>query len=180
MPSLLDDSVYKVVQEGIKEDIEIALANNRFRAALILIYAGMDSMAWADLPEHQTDVKSSDFIRWADRYIRFPCAQQVTGEELYGARCGLLHSSGIESAKSRTGKCRMIGYADQGIPEVRFDPRIHPNFVMVSILGLKNAFFAGVNDFLISSFASDVRRPLVEARIDKMVQTFPFRGERAD
>lgn len=178
MLSILGDSLHKVVQDGIKEDIESALRNGRFRAGLVLLYAGIDSMAWLGLPVGQDDVRGSDFIAWADRYIRFPCAQQVTGEEMYSARCALLHTSGIESKKTRARLCRMIGYADQSVPEVRFDPRIEPTFVIVSIEGLKTAFFKGVNDFLISSFASAEKRPRVEARLEKMVQTFPFKADR--
>jgi hypothetical protein len=178
MAGLLDDPVYKVIQEGIKEDIEITLKHERYRITVMLIYAGMDSMAWLGMPANQHDVKGEDFIRWADRYIRFPCKDQITGEELYGARCALLHSSGIESRRSRDGKCRMVGYANQCVPEVRFAPIIDTSLIIVSIRGLKDAFFTGINKFLIDSFSNSERRLLVEARIEKMVQTFPFTETR--
>jgi hypothetical protein len=92
MESIREGPLNNVIQEGIKEDIEVALANCRLRAAVMLMYAGMDAMAFLDMPDGQEDVTRSDFIRWADRYIRFPCKDQISGEDFYGARCALLHS----------------------------------------------------------------------------------------
>jgi hypothetical protein len=174
MAGFRDDPLFKVVEDGIKRDIDVALEHERYRAAVILIYAGIDSMAYLGLPEGQTEVKGEDFIRWADRYIRLPSYQQLSGEELYGARCGMLHTSGIESKRSRAGRCRVVGYTYRGVPGAVYDRNVHPNFVLVSVEALKAAFFAGVNEFLIAAFASPERRPRVEARMDTMVQIFPI------
>jgi hypothetical protein len=173
MPNLKDDALFNVVQEGIKEDIEVALANKRFRAGVMLIHAGIDAMAFLDMPAKQPDVTRADFILWAERYIRFPGPVQLTGEDLYGARCALLHAYGTDSRLSRTGKCRQVGYFDQSMPPVRYDPRISTELVMVSIAALKRAFFDGINQFLITSYVNEAKRGLVENRLQKMICSFP-------
>ena len=97
MTNLQRDPIINAVQNGIKRDIEVALTNERYRAATILIYAGMDAMAFLNMPAGHTEVSRDDFIRWAERYVRFPCREQLTGADLYGARCAMLHAYGVVS-----------------------------------------------------------------------------------
>lgn len=166
------DPIINAIQNGIKRDIEIALANERFRATVILIYAGMDAMAFLDMPSGQEEVTRLDFIRWTERYIRFPCKEQLRGVDLYGARCAMLHVYGAVSRLSRVGKCRVIGYVDQSAPEVRYNPSAFPNLVLVSIAALKNAFFTGIDDFLVNAFADKAKAPVMEERLRTFTHIF--------
>jgi hypothetical protein len=174
MSSIREGALNNAIQEGIKEDIEVALANNRLRAAVMLIYAGMDAMAFLDMPAGQEDVTRNDFILWANRYLRFPCKEQITGEDFYGARCALLHSYSLNSRMSRQKKCRIVGYLDRAVPEVRYAPQISTELVLVSIAGLKKAFFEGVNGFLIGAYADKKKATIVDARLQEMIQVLPF------
>jgi hypothetical protein len=62
----------------------------------------------------------------------------------------------------------MIGYMDKGIPEVRYNPAIKKDLVMVSIPGLKDAFFAGIDKFLIDSYSNKIKTPVVEERLKNL------------
>lgn len=174
MPSIQEDSGYRVIEDGIKVDIANAIENKRYRAALILIYSAMDSMAFLDLPAGKIDVHAKHFISWASRYVRFPCKEQVTGEDLYGARCAMLHTSRVVSTLSRQGACRLLGYCDHAVPEIRFQPHISNALVIVSVVGLKNALFSGINKFLIHAYADKAKAAIVNSRIEEMVQYFPI------
>jgi hypothetical protein len=72
-------------------------------------WCGIDAMAYLALPASNEDVTRSDFVRWVDRYMKFPCEEQLTGLDLYGARCAMLHSYAMASDLSRKGKCRQVG-----------------------------------------------------------------------
>jgi hypothetical protein len=160
-----------VIHQGIKADITLMLEHQRFRGALVLTYAGMDTMAFINMPDCQSEVQKTDFVVWADRYMEFD--RPVTGLELYGARCGLLHSYGIKSRISSAGAGREIGYfsgPDAG-PQVRADPAICPSLVMVSVGGLVAAFFRGIDRFLIEVFGDALRRPLAEERLRRCVHS---------
>lgn len=172
MTDFARDPIHNAIQEGIKEDIRIALEHKRFRAAAILIYAGMDAMAVLDMPAAQTNVTRTDFIRWANKYIRFPCVNQVTGEDLYGARCAMLHTYGVVSEMSRQGKCRMIGYADHQVPEIRFNPSVANDLVIVSLQGLRDAFFTGIDRFLVDAYADKAKAAAVDARLEMFVMQY--------
>ena len=58
-------------REGV--GVEVAIQNNCLASAVILVLSGIDSMAFLNMPASQTDVTRTDFIKWADRYIKFPC-----------------------------------------------------------------------------------------------------------
>ena len=170
--SLTQDAGFKVIDDGIKVDITTAIENKRWRAAIVLIYSAMDTMAFLDLPPGKVDVHGRDFIRWAGKYIRFPCKEQLTGEDLYGARCAMLHTNRVISKLSREGKCRMVGYTNLMIPEVRYNPAVSTTFVMVSTVGLKDALFNGINQYLIHVYSDKAKATLVNGRIQEMVQLF--------
>ena len=137
-------------------------------------------MAYLDMPAGQEDVTRTDFVRWVERYIRFPCAEQLTGLELYGARCGMLHSYSVASNLSRQGKCRQIGYMGKSVPEVRSNPAVSTDLVLVSVPGLAQAFFDGVDTFLIALF-SDTKKALIAGeRLRKLVHHLPINRQGSD
>jgi len=173
MIKLSRDPIINVVHNGIKQDIRVLLDNKRYRGVLILVYSGIDTMAFLGIPESQVEVKPSDFINWGDKYIEFSCDEQVTGEELYSARCGILHTYSPHSRSSRSGKCRIIGYMDKGVPEVRYNPQKSKDLVMVSIPALVNALFAGVDGFLIDLYSNSEKARIADARFRNLLHQLP-------
>jgi hypothetical protein len=167
-------SISNVIHVGIKQGIEMLLEQQCYRSAVILIYAGIDAMSFLSLPEGQQDVTRAAFIRWAEQYLHFPCQEQLTGLDLYGARCGMLHNYSVMSRLSREGKCREIGYVDQSDPEVIYNPQAAPDQVFVSIAGLAEAFFKGVDRFIIDVFGDPIRAPLARKRLGELVHSVPY------
>jgi hypothetical protein len=110
MNDLITDPIINAIYGGIKKGIQVAIDNECLDSAVILILSGIDSMAYLNMPANQEDVTKNDFVTWADHYIKFPCKEQLTGLDLYGARCAMLHSFGAVSKLSREGKCRMVCY----------------------------------------------------------------------
>ena len=176
MADLSRDPIINVIHNGIKKPIRLLVDNECFPAAVILIYSGMDTMAFLGLPAKQSAVKREDFIAWVERYVRFPCRNQLTGLDLYGARCGVLHAHGIDSTLSRAKQCRMIGYADHMVPEVVYRPEVSKEIVMVSIHGLAEAFFAATDRFLVDVFSNNEKAEVAEERFRRMHHTLdaPF------
>jgi hypothetical protein len=130
----------------------------------------MDSMAFLAMPKEQTDVSGKDFIEWADRYIKFQCKDQLTGADLYGARCAMVHTYSVYSRMSREGKARIIGYMDKSVPEVRYNPDVSRELVLASVPGLAEAFFRGIDKFLVDAFSDKARAPIIEERMRRLIQ----------
>lgn len=91
--------------------IEDCLQSRRILPGLLLLYAGIDIVAWLDRPEYHQDVKANDFIEWVDKYLLPGTELTCSALDLYGARCGLIHSYIAESRRSRRGEAKMIFYA---------------------------------------------------------------------
>lgn len=151
----------------------MCLENNCYGSAAILIYSGIDTMAYLAMPANQTNVRRDDFVQWCDRYIRFCGPEQLSGLELYSARCAMLHTYGVESQLTRSGQCRQLGYLDRSVPDIRYAPSVDPELALVSIEALANAFFAGIDRFLVDLFADSTRATTAEQRLQKLVVSFP-------
>ncbi len=172
------DPVHNVIQLGIKDDIEFTLQHGRWRAATTLIYQAIDIMGSLAMPSNAPKQEKRHFIEWADKYIRFAGAEQLSGVELYAARCGYLHSYSIDSEMSRSGKCRRIGYiAEDVLPEVVFVRSVDMNMVLVTIVALKRALFSGIDRFLADSFSDMVKGKLVEDRLKEYVHVMTLKRD---
>ena len=170
------DPITKAIYGGIKKGIKVTLENNCYASAVILILSGIDSMAYLNMPASKTNVERLDFIEWADRYIQFSCEEKLTGADLYGARCSMLHSYGVVSKMSRERKCRMVGYMSESVPEIRFNAKINENFVLVSVPALAESFFKGIDRFLIDLFSDKVKARTAEDRLKWFIQEIPVKS----
>ncbi len=173
MNDLKEDPIINAIYGGIKKGIQVAIDNECMDSAAILILSGIDTMAYLNMPADQEDVTKNDFATWAEYYIKFPCKEQLTGLDLYGARCAMLHSFGAVSKLSREGKCRMVGYMDKSIPEVRYNPAISRELVLVSVPALAESFFQAIDKFLVDLFANPTKARVAEKRLHGFVQKLP-------
>ena len=180
MVDLRQDPIINVIHNGIRKGITVALDNGCLGSAIILILSAIDAMAYLSMPEGQEDVTKADFINWADHYIRFPGDEQLTGEELYGARCGMLHSYSVSSRMSREGKCRMIGYVDGSNPPILFRPAVSKELVLVSLPAFKTALFQGMDQFLIDIYKNPTSKKaqVANERFKNLVHTIPTKISR--
>ena len=132
-------------------------------------------MAFLGMPAGQQEVKADDFILWADRYIRLPGKEQISGLEFYGARCAMLHTYGTASKISRQGRVRQIGYMNRAVPEVIPSQDQPDVLVLVSIAALRDSLFAGIDRYLVDLFADKNRASVAESRLNLLVTAFNYR-----
>jgi len=164
------DPIINVIHNSIRRGINVTLENECEASAIILMLSAIDAMAYLVMPESQQDARADDFISWADQYIRFPGKDQVTGADLYAARCAMLHSFGAQSRMSRSGQCRVVIWMDKAVPPIIFRPDVQPGYVMVSIVALRDALFEGMDRFLINLYRDPNSK---EAKLaDRRFQSF--------
>ncbi len=88
--------------------IKLCMEQGLQQAALILMYSTMDiagSLA-SDNPKAHVSVR---FTRWVAQYVTTTGSNlQCTPDDLYGARCGLLHAFTPDSDRSKHGRARRI------------------------------------------------------------------------
>ena len=153
---------------ALLEAIDLMVERQRILAALILIYAGIDAIASLERRESERTGRAA-FLRWADAFLlrdeRLPC----TALELYGARCGILHTFSADSDLSQSGNVRRVNYArghsvsrDALNGEVRRQQRT--DVVAIHLSDLQDAFRAGVFAFFVAVAEDDARLEAVLAR----------------
>ena len=81
---------------------------NRYSQALVLLYSAIDTLAWVSL--ESGDVTRSAYYQWVDTYIVPEKLIGCTAQDLYAARCAIVHSGTTESKLSRDGKARELWY----------------------------------------------------------------------
>lgn len=90
------------------ESIEDCYAKHRFISCLILLYSGIDAMASLDAGGRAA---GPAFRHWVNQYLLKANPLPCTALELWGARCGVVHTFTAQSDLSRHKKVRMVVYA---------------------------------------------------------------------
>jgi hypothetical protein len=169
--------IQNIINEGIRRGIEVAIESNCIRSALILIYTGIDALAFLDMPKDNLRVTTHDFIKWADRYIRFDYPEAPTAKELYKARCGFVHSYGLYAEFEMSNEVRGIGYMVGGLDCV-YNRKAAPGLVFIDVHYLKRKFFEGMNIFIMNAYSDAAIIPVLEARLKTMFAEIPYsKGE---
>lgn len=167
----------KIVNEGILRGISVAFDNKCYGSAVVLIYAGIDAMAFLSMPDNQEDVTRNDFVNWVDANLEFNSENQVSGLELYGARCGMVHNYGVFSKLSREEKVRVIGYVDESQDDIIIDQTGESSLVLISIRGFSYAFSKAIEKFVESVWNDEERMKTINERLRKLVQSIDLPEE---
>ncbi len=140
------------------ESIEECRIKERPLSTLILVYSGIDILA--SLERQSGEGTKSAFVRWAENYLLNNTSLLCTGLELYGARCGVLHTFTAESDLSRSGSIRPIIYATGDATAVDLQTtvvRLNRNEVAIHLDDLVEAFRLGTASYL-EDLAQDSQR----------------------
>jgi hypothetical protein len=131
--------------------------------ALILLYSGIDVVGVVER-KPVTGTKAS-FIHWVDSYMLKPKPLGCSSIELYGARCGLLHTLALESDLSKSGKARQINYAwgSAKSDNLKTAGKLlnHPDILTVHINELLDAFKTGLISYFREIDESEERQNTV-------------------
>jgi hypothetical protein len=93
-----------------REAIALCLEKRCIVQGVTLIYIGIDNLAFACISDG-TDATRSDFCVFVERFFGPEQKLGCTPLEIYGARCGLLHTYSADSKLFRQKKVRRIVYS---------------------------------------------------------------------
>lgn len=134
--------VLKIVEYGTKLTESMVILRNQKHAipALMLCYAAIDQMAWLAIARERSN--GSDFKDWVSKFILPRLPGEVTTDELWEARNGLLHMGTAESQANRNDSTiRKVYYTVGGVACTRNDA---PDVTFVNSDELFEAFGASV------------------------------------
>jgi hypothetical protein len=158
------DSLLEVISSA-----EYTASTGAKLVCLILTYSAIDTMSWLGA-ESDSEPVAVRYQRWVSRYMlpKVP-ALQCTAEELYAARCGILHTMTGDAALHEKKPLRRLAYAcgsaDAADMQKRIDARqLGAKLVAVHLEDLTAGLRLGTADFF-EGLPADARLALrVEER----------------
>lgn len=135
---------YPVIAHALKmQRAVVCLMQNGFSLpALMLVFTTIDQMAWLSIAG-DNETKGADFIDWVERFMlrnQRAGLERITAGDLWGARCGLLHTATAESRSLKNGVAQnRIAYT-YGRPTV---PQLPDGWLHIDVEDLVASLVAG-------------------------------------
>jgi hypothetical protein len=156
--------------------IDLLIQQQLIQPALVLLYSTLDAAAWLGLAG-EADVTRSDFVGWTDKYLLPDSGLACSALELYGARCGVVHSLTAFSKLSRDGKVRTLGYAHGSASADDLNEMSavlgRKDIVGIHVETLRNALLGGIQRFLDDASTDAQRWADVTIRAKKLFSNLP-------
>jgi hypothetical protein len=162
----LEKNLYFIIKS-----IELCLNAKLQISSLVLLYSGIDIMAWLNRPVSKEFVNKEDFIRWVDDYLLPNSNIKYEAIDLYAARCAIIHSYSFSSRLSEEGKAKEIYYAwgKANVKSLRndIDSRSKKSAIVIHINDFLEAFKEGVEKFKLSIKSDKEKEKIVCGRANK-------------
>ena len=152
-------------ERGMIRGIEACIKSQCLVSAIALIYASIDSLSALTRPIDHEDTTAKEFKDWVNTYLLPQGTLACTAEDLYGARCGILHTHSPESRIQRHGSGvvkRLIYCWKSGPPADAEKPLPHDAMIII-VEDLFESFKVAVECF-IAAIEAD---PDLTIRVDK-------------
>jgi len=163
--------IFEAPIRQLLDSIKTCLENKYITPSLILIYSGIDILSW--LGNENGDVKKADFISWSNEYLINESKLICSGEDLYAARCGIVHSMSPESNLSRKGEANRIFYAwgnrDTLDLKEKIDEMQKDDIIVIHVNDLFEALINGFDKFLEYVDSNSNKIELIEAKAKKLL-----------
>jgi len=153
---------------------KLCIENQFYIPGVMVIYCGIDIMAWSyrlKKEENSRDINKY-FKRWAGEFLLPGANLDCTAEDLWAARCGVVHAFTSESEEAKKLGIKQI-YYDFGVGQEKFRKNSKKTGAKVlNICDLGNAFVISAKRFNAYLQAHPSEADLVYGRADKFLAIF--------
>ena len=131
--------------------VDLCIEKQQTLPALILLYSCIDTLGSLEGDENEGNRRS--FIQWTENYLLKGKELACTAEELYAARCGILHTLSPEARLYRKRKVRRIGYTFERAKTDDLNQALEKmnenSLVVISVNDLKDALELGITEYMV-------------------------------
>jgi len=146
--------------------------------ALILLYSSLDIVASLSRPISQEDTSGEVFKKWVDTHMLPDSGLTCSAQDVWAARCGILHTLSLQSRLSRCGSARVLTYVDRPNVVDEFQDRIDPTrsqYVVVALRPYAQAFLTAIIRFTQQVQADPELRRTVEHHVRNLAAQIDVR-----
>ncbi|MBA4682522.1 hypothetical protein DP090_010385 [Pseudomonas sp. MDMC216] len=172
----------------VLQAIEHCENNNLLTPALVLLYSSIDSVSW--LATSSTKESGKAFKTWVTDWMLKTPTIKCTADELYAARCGLVHTLTPTSSQTQKGT-RKIAYSwgtasNEQLEELIQRTGSNQKLVSVHLSELIQAFRIGMADYLnyvsedplrMEAFEEKCKEHFATLSIDRVDQAVNLMGQ---
>jgi hypothetical protein len=155
---------------GMLRGIEACLEAECLVSAVALIFAAIDALAALTRPKDAENTTSDVFKGWVESYVLPDSDLSCSASDLYGARCGILHTYNADSALSRKGAARKLIYHWRIGPL----PDDKDGELLIEIEKLYGCFKAGVQNFMVAASTDSEIGDRVSAHLPSLLCYRPW------
>lgn len=169
---------YIRIFQPVLDETRLAIQAGALFPGLAAIFSIIDTMAHLYSEKEKQDKK--DFIFWVDKYLKTDSDQpyQYTGQDVYGARCGLLHSLAARSEYAEKNNCQLYSYdtsiIDHEVNSRRFKEECRDQQVLISVWRLFLDLEKGMYNFFKEVDEDQFLKDRVNSRKNKIFCTFSY------
>ena len=145
-PGKLDEAVRG--ERGLLPGIEACIKALCLVPSLTLIYSAIDVVSALTRPQDKPETNRTFFKDWVKAYMRdFLATTGCSDEDIYAARCGVMHTMTRSSGLSKKGSVKTLVYywRDGPRPDSTAPPAL--GSVQICVNDLYDAFVRGLGQF---------------------------------
>ncbi len=161
-------------ERGMLRGIDVCLERQCLVSAVSLLFGAIDALSALTRPTTNPDTDHDVFEAWVKRYLLPGSALDCGAEDLYAARCGVLHTYGADSRLARQGRARPLVYQWRHGPAADVAAPLPPDAIVVEVEALHNAFRKAVAMFLDASEKEDPVRESVQHHLPSLLCYTPW------
>jgi hypothetical protein len=163
---------------GLLTVIQACFKGEHILPGMILLYAHIDIVASLNRPASKEEVTRKDFKDWVNEYVLPGSNLSCTADDLYAARCGLVHSYIAEAKLTRTGEAKQILYAWGTADNAKLQAKVQQGgmdskAVVIHVQDLLTAFCTGLDRFMEAISHDQQKEQLVYERTRKFFLNIP-------
>lgn len=170
----INEAIYS--KRGIMGAIEALFGNGSVIPGVMMIMCGIDILS--NVVREEEESKPKDFTEWVRRYLHIPGDDVLTPDDIWAARCALVHTYGLESRKVRSGDARRIIWLQNPLTAVGYAPSVDAGSVRVDPFAFRDAFTRAVAEFLVAVSKDKGDNQLIEGRLKELTTYSRFIDER--
>lgn len=154
---------------GMLAGIRTCMAAECLVSAVTLIFSSIDALAALTRPIGQQSTNGAVFKAWVDSFLDPKGALGCTSDDLWGARCGVLHLYSAESDLSAQNRARQIYYQWKTGPSVSTRRTIPAGALVIEVEALVAAVEQSIHRFIAASETDAQTKASVKAHLPSML-----------
>lgn len=173
---LIEPNLDEIVNgpRGMLTGIRTCLKSECLVSAVTLMFSSLDALAALTRPIGQQSTNGAVFRAWATQFIQPEHSLGCTAEDLWGARCGVLHLYSPDSDLSAQNKARSIYYQWSDGPAADAARAIPAGSLLIAVETLHHAIESATHDFIVASEMNHEIKQKVQSHLPSMLCYEPF------